>query len=159
MQIDCHALPRKFSDVPSGTFFKVLRRVSFFAFAVTDVDNRAAALAFAVSPNRADLPRLVEQGFQQDTIAAFPMARIKLDWLSASRFDGDAPLGAIITTTKGYYIRAATGNGYSMTFDLASGAVVTLSDSEAPMIAYNKWQVGHGEGEKFDSIFEFSLPT
>jgi hypothetical protein len=155
MQIDIHARPMKFDDVPAGTFFKVMRSQPFFGMAVIDSEGKKAALAFARVTQQSGVPWLVERGLPHDIIATFPKAIIKADLSAATERSGGTPYGAILGTQKCFYIRAAAGIGYSMLFDLATGIAAPTSGNENPMIVYNEWRVGHNEGDIFKSIFDF----
>jgi hypothetical protein len=156
MKIDIQVRPMKFDDVPEGTFFKVMRRTEpFFGMAVTDSEGKKAALAFARVTQHSGMPWVVEGGLPNDVIATFPNTISKAEWSAATEpTDG---YGAIISTAKGFYIRAAAAVGYSMTFDLATGIAAPISENDKPVIVYNEWRVGHDEGDIFKSIFDFPI--
>jgi hypothetical protein len=55
-------------------------------------------------------------------------------------------------------MQASNGISNTMAYDLRNGVVARLPADKVFNI-YRKWEVGHIEGERFESIFTFPLPV
>ncbi|HEY8335303.1 MAG TPA: hypothetical protein VIQ05_16035 [Tardiphaga sp.] len=157
MKIDIKALPQNFDDIPAGTFFKVMRSEPFFGLSVIDSQGKKAAILFVKVPQQTSVPWLAERGLPHDVLATFPDAVIHAEASAISEPTNGIPYGAILSTSKGFYIRAGAGIGYSMIFNLDTGQPETISDSDKPMLVYERWSIGHRVGNEIEPIFDYPL--
>lgn len=150
MKVQTHSLPSKFEDLPPGTFFKWKKRKEF---GISCNNFEGTKLAMFFSPDNVNV-----LGAQIGDAISFPNAVIRPDYMSTGDHIVSAPYGALISTVNGFYIRAETiSPGGYLTFNVSTGAAETVEDTETPMIVYRKWKVGHGEADKFETIFEFPV--
>jgi hypothetical protein len=143
----------KFSDVPTGTFFRALRAEPLFGLSVSD-GKRKSALIFSRSPGQSGNPWLADDGLPNDAIVIFPEATLRASTGSVAPVSGSFPFGAVINSRQKYYIKASAGTGYTATFNLSSGMYEQLSDKVAAVI-YPIWQIGFVANNLFEPIFSF----
>jgi hypothetical protein len=156
MQIQIHGqAATKFSDIPTGTFFRALRAEPLFGLSVSD-GKRKSALIFSRSPGQSGMPWLADNGLPNDTIVIFPEATLRANPASAAPVAGSLPFGAVISSGDKHYIKASAGIGYTATFNLSSGLYEELSNKTTSVI-YPVWQVGHVASNVFEPIFNFPV--
>jgi hypothetical protein len=154
MQILIHGqAASKFSDIPTGTFFRALRAEPLFGLSVSN-GQRKSALIFSHSASQSGMPWLADNGLPNDTIVIFPEATLRANPASVAPVAGSFPFGAVISSGQEYYIKASAGLGHTAIFNLSSGMYEELSDN-ATSVIYPVWQIGHVASNVFEPIFHF----